>query len=223
MHANTERNTEETDKPRQESVAQRIVNLLLLAAVLVHIAVCPYTKVEESFNLQAMHDILNHGGDLEAYDHHRFPGVVPRTFLPPCVVSCLSFPLTVLSQLAGWSKMSQQYIVRAVLGWLVIGAFSLYRSAVRERYGPTVSLFLSLLTLSQFHLIFYSSRPLPNTMALVPVLLSLSCWLHSRLELFIFSAAGAILVLRGELAMFLGAVLLMELLVRKVNLDSVGN
>ena len=112
--------------------------------------------------------------------------------------------------------MSQQYIVRAVLGWLVVRAFSVYRSAVRERYGLTVSLFLSLLTLSQFHLIFYSSRPLPNTMALVPVLISLSFWLRGRQEMFIFSAAGAILILRGELAMFLGAVLLVEVLVGKV-------
>ena len=167
------KNKDETERCVEDRV-YGAVNILVFLTVILHIAVCPYTKVEESFNLQAIHDILNHGTDLEAYDHHTFPRVVPRTFLAPCLVSFLSWPLTTLSRLTGLSKFCQQYIARGVLGVLVVWAFSVYRSAVRERFGLTVSLFLSLMTLSQFHFLFYSSRPLPNTMALVPVLLSLS-------------------------------------------------
>ena len=57
--------------------------------MLVHILAAPYTKVEESFSTQAVHDILLHRQHLGSYDHNTFPGVVPRSFIgDPQVLFC---------------------------------------------------------------------------------------------------------------------------------------
>lgn len=77
---------------------------LIPAVVLLHLFISPYTKVEESFNIQAIHDILIHGMPNENidqfltsnYDHISFPGSVPRTFAGALVLSGLSRPFVAL-------------------------------------------------------------------------------------------------------------------------------
>lgn len=69
--------------------------------ILLHLLISPYTKVEESFNIQAVHDILTFGipthnvdSTLKAqYDHMTFPGAVPRTFIGALVLAGLSKPV----------------------------------------------------------------------------------------------------------------------------------
>lgn len=68
--------------------------------VLVHLYFSPYTKVEESFNIQATHDILTYGVPTRNiteffrtnYDHVEFPGSVPRTFLGALFLAGITRP-----------------------------------------------------------------------------------------------------------------------------------
>ncbi|PVD39263.1 hypothetical protein C0Q70_01891 [Pomacea canaliculata] len=174
--------------------------------MVIHLVICPYTKVEESFNLQAMHDILNHGASIQQYDHLEFPGVVPRTFLGPLVISLTTYPAAFLARLLSLNKFVQQYLGFEGLGFYVASAFLGFCRAVRLRFGASVMRWLIVLMLTQFHFMFYLSRPLPNIFALALVLVALTYWLHQRYSLFVWTAGAAAIIFRFETVILLGLV-----------------
>ena len=77
------------------------------AVILLHPLASPYTKVEESFHIQATHDILTYGIPSplrlnrtaiaekfqSEYDHFSFPGAVPRTFIGALALASASWPV----------------------------------------------------------------------------------------------------------------------------------
>jgi alpha-1,6-mannosyltransferase len=77
-----------------------------------HLVISPYTKVEESFNIQATHDILIYGFPTKdiaerlkaEYDHFAFPGAVPRTFVGALMLAGFSKPLL---SVFGWGQQGQ--------------------------------------------------------------------------------------------------------------------
>ncbi|XP_017878352.1 probable Dol-P-Man:Man(7)GlcNAc(2)-PP-Dol alpha-1,6-mannosyltransferase [Ceratina calcarata] len=191
---------------------------LIILVALVHLLYCPFTKVEESFNLQAMHDILYHGFNLSEYDHHEFPGVVPRSFVGPVIISGLASPLIATINYLQLNKFFAQYVVRATLGLLVIGSLKLYRDALQSVFGLQFTKWFVAITVTQYHFMYYLSRPLPNIMVMPLVLLALYGWLKQSHILFIWSSAAAIIIFRAELAMLLGLFLLYDIANKKLTI-----
>lgn len=195
-------------------------SLLFLTAA-AHLFYTPFTKVEESFNLQAMHDILYLRQNFTQYDHHDFPGVVPRTFLGPLVISILSTPFVILFETLSMNKFWAQYVVRLVLAAVVTASWHNFRRVITKQLGTDVRLWFTIITLTQFHFIFYMSRPLPNVLALPVVLYALAFWLQGQTKPFIICSGIAILVFRSELLIFLGLLLAYDMFSRKVTISSV--
>jgi alpha-1,6-mannosyltransferase len=65
------------------STTQLAIFTVFLSVIALHLVVAPYTKVEESFNMQAIHDLI-FTPTLEQFDHFAFPGAVPRSFIGKC-------------------------------------------------------------------------------------------------------------------------------------------
>ncbi|KOB72102.1 putative glycosyltransferase [Operophtera brumata] len=157
---------------------------ILYVIASIHTLLCPFTKVEESFNIQATHDLLYHRHNLSQYDHNEFPGVVPRTFIGPLVISVLSAPTVLLFNVA----------VRLALALSVIGAWSRLKNTLQKLYGNSFTWWLTLITVTQYHFMFYMSRPLPNMMAMPLVLIAYEGWFAGRHKQFLISAAGICLI-----------------------------
>uniref|UniRef100_A0A0E0PC90 Mannosyltransferase n=1 Tax=Oryza rufipogon TaxID=4529 RepID=A0A0E0PC90_ORYRU len=158
---------------------------LLLGSIAAFYAVMvPYTKVEESFNVQAMHDILYHNYHIEKYDHLEFPGVVPRSF-----------------------------IVRIVLGSIILMTLRLLRVQVKRKFGHHAEAFYLILTATQFHLLFYSTRPLPNVLALAFVNLTYYFWFKGNHRRTLQALIVAAVIFRCDMILLLGTIGLALLLV----------
>ncbi|KIK79362.1 glycosyltransferase family 22 protein [Paxillus rubicundulus Ve08.2h10] len=151
-----------------------VVDFLLLATSWTHVLLAPYSKVEESFNLHAAHDVLMYGagpGHLHNYDHNVFPGAVPRTFAGSMILVWVTAPFVYFGAHL-WlitSKFGLQIALRLSLATLNAIALILVRRAVSTHFGRRTSWLFALLTCSQFHLPFWMGRTLPNMFALVPV------------------------------------------------------
>ncbi|OAA53952.1 alpha-1,6-mannosyltransferase subunit [Niveomyces insectorum RCEF 264] len=198
--------------------------LLLPAVVLLHLAVAPYTKVEESFNIQAAHDVLVYGTPLgagagtrlaERYDHFSFPGAVPRTFVGAVVLAGLGQPAIAALDMLGTSFTAlnasttasgsvvqrqvasgvdgptAQLLLRALLGLANSGALLALARTLAAVGGRGAARWYILLQASQFHVVFYASRTLPNMFAFFLTTLAFAFLLSSLHRLRLVSSPSS--------------------------------
>ncbi|KIW48182.1 uncharacterized protein PV06_00796 [Exophiala oligosperma] len=193
--------------------------LVIVVLIQIHLYVSPFTKVEESFNIQATHDILKYGIPTQnvhlrlkaQYDHMTFSGAVPRTFIGPLILAAIAKPFVWYGQLNG---PQQQMLVRAVLGLFNGASLIGYASAVRRAYGSSASTWYTFFQGAQFHVLYYSSRTLPNMFAFGITTIGLRFLLpdptspqfrvrRTRLGLYLLTLATV--VFRSEIALLLAS------------------
>ncbi|KAL6577525.1 dolichyl-P-Man:Man(7)GlcNAc(2)-PP-dolichol alpha-1,6-mannosyltransferase [Orobanche minor] len=185
-------------------------DLLLGLIAAFYVFMAPYTKVEESFNIQAMHDILYHQHHIEKYDHLEFPGVVPRTFI--------ASPFVLAASLLQFQKIYSLYAVRLVLGFMILLSLRFFRIPIRKNFGSQVEAFFVILTAIQFHMLFHCTRPPPNIFAFGLVNLAYGYWLQKRFYAALNSMVFATIVFRCDILLLVSPLGLEILLSRSISL-----
>ncbi|KAF4956940.1 hypothetical protein FSARC_11419 [Fusarium sarcochroum] len=206
-----------------------LLTALLITIPLAHLLISPYTKVEESFNIQAAHDILIYGTPTkdiherlsQTYDHFTFPGAVPRTFLGAVLLAGLGQPIIAL---VGFQHA--QLVVRGILGAANVAALLTFRYFLKRAYGAGVSAWWVVFMASQFHINYYVSRTLPNMYAFGLTTLASSFLLpqaspqlssiRQKQAIALLVIAGAIF--RSEVAVLLSTTALYLLLTGRISL-----
>ncbi|KAH1241625.1 Dol-P-Man:Man(7)GlcNAc(2)-PP-Dol alpha-1,6-mannosyltransferase [Glycine max] len=206
---------------KSETFLQRNGYDFLLGSIAAfYVLTVPYTKVEESFNVQAMHDILYHRLNLDNYDHLEFPGVVPRTFLVKFFVFCallvslIAAPFVLTANLLHLPKFYALLIVWMALGCIILYTLRFFRHQIRNKFGHQVEAFFVILTATQFHFLFYCTRPLPNILALGLVNLAYGYWFRGRFYAALNSLIFTTTVFRCDMLLLLCPIGLQLLLVR---------
>ena len=101
---------------------------------------------------------------VQRFDHIEFSGAVPRTFVGAAVIAALSKPFSYILGSKFWA-LHAQFIVRAVLGLINAAALLAYKKGLEKSFGKIVGRWWVLLQGTQFHVMFYASRTLPNMFA----------------------------------------------------------
>lgn len=201
-------------------------DLALFASMMLHFMICPYTKVEESFNTQATFDILSKTSTSD-FDHMFFPGVVPRTFLGPSIVSTLVqmvrpilSPIFQMFSFISSDAPSDLLLMRFVLGCLCFLGYQFFKIGIRQKFGLSIALCFNIINLVQFHLLFYMSRPLPNTFALIFIYVAFGFWTRDSVKSMFFFLGFTAVVFRSDIFVLIVPIAVLCLITFQINIFS---
>lgn len=152
----------------QLCLTDAVLSLSVPTFMIIHLLVTPFTKIEELFNIQATHDILTFGIPLSdvherlssQYDHFESPGPVPRTFVGPLLMASMTRPIITVVGIR-----YAQIAMRCVLGLLNAAALLHFKANIASAFGTSAGRWYLVMQATQFHIMFYISRTLPNTFA----------------------------------------------------------
>lgn len=218
-----------------------VLDTVLLTVISFHLIQAPFTKVEESFNIQAIHDISTYSVfDISQYDHLKFPGVVPRTFVGAVIIAMLSRPYLYLSSLIQTSRptsMDVQLVVRGIVGLTNGLSFIYLKNCLQDMFDEitkkkkeenedkdiyiydSVGTWFLLFLIGSFHLMFYSTRTLPNFVMTLPLTnVALGWVLLGRYNAAIFLSALVAIVFRLEVSALSAGIALFSVIFKKISL-----
>lgn len=202
---------------------------LVIVMVGFYLTLAPFTKVEESFNMQAIHDIVYLGkSSLAQYDHVDFPGVVPRTFVGAGVIGTF---VRLLREVVFTSamKFDLQLMSRGFLGIVNAIVFMYLRHTLADfftlsrfpDFGNVIAAFYGAFQYSQFHMLYYASRTLPNMIVMPLVNIAISKAITGEFETTITILTVGAVIFRIELALLAGIFALLCVVQRRVYLTKV--
>lgn len=92
-----------------------------------------------------------------------------------------------------------------------------FARAIRSKFGNETGDFLCLITATQFHFLFYSTRPLPNVFALSLVLLALKNIVDGDIGWATRYATTTVVLFRFELVLLFGPLYVLMFLSQTAN------
>lgn len=154
---------------------------------------------------------------------------MPRTFVVAILTAIAASPLAWITSALGLPKLANLFVARFVLGAATSLSFVGIQRAVSREFGKGAGICYGILQASQFHLLFYSSRFLPNTYALIASNVALAALVSTKPNGAKASARTVILcltfgavVFRCDLVLLLGPVSLALLLTRSASVLDVA-